>query len=70
MSTEKKCPRCGNAVPCSHDKNCFCMKYKMTPELLEHFAKTYAGCLCEECLKDFLKEGVSAANYVQRPTKE
>lgn len=66
MSSEKKCPRCGNAVPCSHDKNCFCMKYKVSPEMLAFFAETYSGCLCEDCLKDFIKDGLSIEKFIQR----
>ncbi len=44
------CPRCGKAFVCSHNKDCFCTKYYLSPESKKDIQSQWTECLCEDCL--------------------
>ena len=50
---EVVCPRCGKVFECKHNKDCFCMKYYLTPEAKKDIQSKWTECLCEECLSLF-----------------
>ncbi len=47
------CPRCGKVFECKHNKDCFCMKYYLTPEAKKDIQSKWTECLCEDCLSLF-----------------
>jgi hypothetical protein len=50
---EVVCPRCGKVFECKHNKDCFCMKYYLTPEAKKDIQSKWTECLCEDCLSLF-----------------
>lgn len=50
---EVVCPRCGKVFECKHNKDCFCMKYYLTPEAKKDIQSRWTECLCEDCLSLF-----------------
>ncbi len=50
---EVVCPRCGKVFECKHNKDCFCMKYYLTPEAKKDIQSKWTKCLCEDCLSLF-----------------
>jgi hypothetical protein len=50
---EVVCPRCGKMFECKHNKDCFCMKYYLTPEAKKDIQSKWTECLCEDCLSLF-----------------
>ena len=54
----KKCPKCGKEFTCSHDENCWCTRYEISPENGQIMRQQFDDCLCEDCMKEYgrLKE--------------
>ena len=42
------CPKCGR-----HSAECFCTKYRLTPEGSAKLRSLYNDCLCEDCLRGY-----------------
>lgn len=48
-----RCPKCGVQFTCNPAGNCWCSAFSLSQETLDYLGKTYKGCLCPECLKNF-----------------
>ncbi len=54
METKNKtCPSCKKEFTCSHNKDCWCMKYTISENNKAYLAMHYTDCLCENCLSKF-----------------
>lgn len=51
---KKICPNCEKEFICLNSKDCFCAKYKISEENLKLIENNFKGCLCENCLKEFV----------------
>lgn len=57
----KECPRCGLLFDCycqSEYKQCWCLDYKLSAEQLDHLKNRFQNCLCPNCIKEFLENGI------------
>lgn len=50
QSFVSKCPRCGKALICYKDDNCWCHDLRVHPKTRESIKQEFQGCLCKECL--------------------
>ncbi|MDO5760608.1 MAG: 5'/3'-nucleotidase SurE [Bacteroidota bacterium] len=61
---KKICPKCGKEFECRHNKDCFCMRYRVSKENLAEMKKQYNNCLCEDCLTFYAKK---TDNMIEKP---
>ena len=47
------CPKCGREFVCRHSAECFCTKYRLTPEVSAKLRSLYNDCLCEDRLRGY-----------------
>lgn len=55
--TNKTCPKCGAGFKCYNMgiESCWCEAYYVAPEKLEEMRNQWDGCLCEDCLTEFVQ---------------
>lgn len=52
----KHCSQCGKAFTCTHNADCWCMEYTLSPENLDKIRKKFTDCLCPECLSQYAQD--------------
>jgi dihydroneopterin aldolase len=52
---KKRCGRCGGNMICYSDGSCWCNQVSVFPKTRELISQTYNGCLCENCLGDYVR---------------
>lgn len=48
------CPRCKKNMICYGDTTCWCGSLNVLPATQTWMSEKYSGCLCEECLGEFM----------------
>jgi hypothetical protein len=63
---KKICENCGKEFICSHDQNCWCVRYKVSAKLSEYLKTNFKDCLCSECLENHINMDADGSLYLNQ----
>jgi hypothetical protein len=53
----KKCSKCSTQFECGADVGkCWCMDFKLKPDVLNKLKEEFSNCLCPQCLKEYAND--------------